>query len=132
MPFSHVPIGVKMVTHEWNYITWGHGQAWQSGITRLRITVHAVRHYALDQAKVVHGGLALVSSLQDFVNQGTTLFGARERVFAADNLVDDVVQICPNCVEDALCEPFNAVWLRCRVHCFGGGCCVQRVGPVES
>ncbi len=132
MPFSHVPIGVKMVTHEWNYITWGHGQAWHSGSTRLRITVQAVSHNVLDKAKVVHGRLALVSSLQDLINQGTALFGARERVFATDDLMGNVVQICPNCVEDALCKPFKTVWLPCCVHCFGGGCCVQRVGSVES
>jgi hypothetical protein len=100
--------------------------------TRLCITVHAERHNALDQAKVVHQGLVIVSSLENLINQGASLFRARERVVSADDLMDCMVHIRPNRVEDALCKPFNAVWLQCYVHCFGGGCCVYHVGSVDS
>ena len=72
-------------------------------ITCLLKTVRAVRHNARDKTKVIHGWLARVSSLQDLIYQSAALFCAGERWLAADDLMDDMVQICPNCVEDSLC-----------------------------
>ena len=72
-------------------------------ITCLLRTLRAIRHHALDMAKVIHGWLAIVSSLQDLINQSAALFCAGECWLAANDLMDDMVQVRPNRVEDSLC-----------------------------
>ena len=99
-------------------------------ITCLLRTLGAICHHAPDKAKVVHGWLASVSSLQDLINQSAALFCAGECWLATNDLMDDMVQICPNRVEDTLCESLDAVRLWRRVHGSAGGCCIQRVGSV--